>query len=136
MEKDMNGLSQTFRRIRNELDVTQNEMAHILGLSEKAVQSYEQGWRQPPESVQRLLNVVYVAHRMRKRGDTITCWEVKDCLPSVRRNCTAYQTRQGHLCWLLTGTQCAGQDLHTCHAKNQACHKCKVYRRLGISNSH
>ena len=130
----MNALSECFRRVRSELSVTQNEMAHMLGLSEKAIQSYEQGWRHAPESVQRLLNVVHAAHHTRKRGETIACWEQKHCPPSVRKHCAAFQTRQGHLCWLLTGAHCGGQEMSSYEEKTAACHRCKVYRRLGIAS--
>ena len=134
--KKMDGLAERFRRVRDEIKVTQNEMAAILGLSEKAIQSYEQGWRHPPDSVQRLLNVVYITHRIGKRGETVTCWAEKHCLPSVRKRCAAYQTRQGHLCWLLTGTHCGGQEMANYEEKGEACHRCKVYRHLGMVDGH
>ena len=126
-----NGAREEFRRVRGELGVTQTEMACVLGLSEKAVQSYEQGWRNPPESVHRLLNVVYTSHRIRKRGRAIVCWVERDCPPSVRKNCRAFQMRQGHLCWLLRGSTCRHKDADA-DGKNRECQKCKVYRWLGL----
>ena len=42
----------TVRSLRDELDRSQREMAEILGVSTKAVQSYEQGWRQTPPHVE------------------------------------------------------------------------------------
>ena len=122
--------SQDFRRVRRELEVTQAEMGKILGLSVKAVQSYEQGWRRPPDSIRRLLMVVFVSHRLWNHRHTIACWEQKRCPRKVRNECRAYQVRQGHLCWLITGTKCDGIDLRDCDKKRAACEKCAVYKRL------
>ena len=123
-------VAQEFRRVRRELNVTQGELAHILGLSAKAVQSYEQGWRRPPDSIRRLLMVVFVSHRLWTRRHTIACWEQKRCPREIRKECRAYQVRQGHLCWLVTGTKCGGIDLRDCDKKREACQKCAVYKHL------
>lgn len=122
--------SQTFRHMRRELKVTQDEMARILGVSAKAVQSYEQGWRQPPDAVLRLLNVVFIAHRAGAWKHTIRCWEIKRCPPRIRNQCRAYQTRQGHLCWLVRGTKCKSPGVKSCADGYDTCLKCKVRLRL------
>ena len=128
----MNEPGSEFRHVRGDLDLTQKELAGMLGLSEKAVQSYEQGWRQAPDAVHRLLTVIHASHCMRKRGETITCWDEKGCPTSVRKNCRAFQLHQGHLCWLLKGTKCNGGVAMTAEQKTAACRKCKVYRQLSV----
>lgn len=44
-----------FARLRASLGKSQRELAGLLGLSLKAVESYEQGWRNVPSHVERLL---------------------------------------------------------------------------------
>ena len=126
------GAAADFRHARHELDVTQSEMAYILGLSEKAVQSYEQGWRQPPETIRRLLNVVLVSHRLKRLKHNVACWQQKHCPPALRKSCRAFQLRQGALCWLLKGTKCNAKPSANGKPKSPDCSKCKVPKRLGI----
>ena len=42
------------RTIREALNKTQHEMAALLGVSARAIQSYEQGWRPFPPHVQKM----------------------------------------------------------------------------------
>ena len=42
-----------FQYLRQKLQKTQKQMAQLLGVSLKAVQSYEQGWRNIPSQVER-----------------------------------------------------------------------------------
>ena len=42
-----------FQYFRQKLQKTQKEMAQLLGTSLKAVESYEQGWRNIPAQVER-----------------------------------------------------------------------------------
>ena len=44
-----------FRRLRKILHKNQKQMAQLLGVSLKAVHSYEQGWRVVPPAVERQL---------------------------------------------------------------------------------
>lgn len=43
-----------FHDIRAHLKKTQREMAALLGISLKAVESYEQGWRRIPANIERI----------------------------------------------------------------------------------
>lgn len=43
-----------FYSIRENLGKTQKQMSYLLGISLKAVQSFEQGWRSIPAYVERL----------------------------------------------------------------------------------
>lgn len=45
--------SKEFKIFRSRLDRTQKEMAQLLGVSIKAIHSYEQGWRKIPGHVER-----------------------------------------------------------------------------------
>ena len=42
-----------FSQIRNQLGKTQMQMAQLLGVSLKAIQSFEQGWREIPVHAER-----------------------------------------------------------------------------------
>ena len=53
-------------------------MARLLGLSVKAVHSYEQGWRKIPGSVERQAFFLYSRHRDTHRRP-IVCWSAKNC---------------------------------------------------------
>ena len=45
--------STEFLKARKVLDKTQKQLAELLGISIKAVHSYEQGWRKVPTAVER-----------------------------------------------------------------------------------
>ena len=42
-----------FSQIRHHLGKTQRQMAQLLGTSPKAIQSFEQGWRNVPVHIER-----------------------------------------------------------------------------------
>ncbi len=44
---------ETFSKARARLAKTQKELSELLGVSLKAVQSYEQGWRSVPVHIER-----------------------------------------------------------------------------------
>ena len=54
--------SQEFKRLRKKLGKNQRQMAELLAVSFKAVQSYEQGWRTVPPAVAR--QVYFLASRL------------------------------------------------------------------------
>jgi transcriptional regulator with XRE-family HTH domain len=43
--------SDKLRQLRKEKGYTQKELSHIIGLSDNAVTNYEQGYRQPEQSI-------------------------------------------------------------------------------------
>ncbi len=47
-----------FAEIRRHLGKTQNQMAQILGVSAKAIQSFEQGWRNIPVHIERQILLI------------------------------------------------------------------------------
>ena len=118
------------REIRTELGLSQSELAALVGVSTRAIQSYEQGWRRPSEMVERMLLLLAIAYRNRDQLERARCWEAKKCLPEMRDLCIAYITRQGHLCWFLTGTMCHGKNRRCWDEKLRECLKCSFMQGL------
>ncbi|MHB9035809.1 MAG: helix-turn-helix domain-containing protein [Armatimonadota bacterium] len=123
-------LNMTVGEIRSEMGLSQSELAAMVGIGTRAIQSYEQEWRQPSEMVERMLLLLLIAHRNGVELSRICCWEQKKCSPVVRDKCIAYVTRQGHLCWFLTGTMCAGQRQKSWGDKLKTCFECSFMQRL------
>ena len=51
--------SKEFKKLRKKIDKTQKQMAQLLGVSVKAVHSYEQGWRNISPHVERQMFFFY-----------------------------------------------------------------------------
>ena len=65
-----------FKRFRKRMNKTQNQMAQLLGLSNKAVHSYEQGWRNIPAYVER--QMLFLISNMRGSSKVNKpCWVIK-----------------------------------------------------------
>ncbi len=126
----LGALNFSVKEIRKELGLSQSELADLVGIGSRAIQSYEQEWRQPPEMVERMLLLLLIAHRNGAELPQLRCWEQKECLSNVRQKCIAYKTRQGHLCWFLTGTMCEGQRQNTLADKLQLCLDCSFMKDL------
>ena len=118
------------RRIRDEMGLSQSELASLVGIGVRAIQSYEQKWREPSEMVKRTLILLLVAHRNGPKLSVMRCWEQTGCSPRVCEKCVAYATRQGHLCWFLTGTICKGKRHRNWTEKMQVCLDCSFLQRL------
>jgi len=118
------------REMRSELGLSQSELAGLVGIGIRAIQSYEQEWRKPSEMVERMLLLLLIAHRNGAQLSRIRCWEQKECSPGVRDLCIAYVTRQGHLCWFLTGTMCNGQRQKSWSDKLRLCLDCGFMQDL------
>jgi len=123
-------LKMTVREIRAEMGLSQFELAGLAGISTRAIQSYEQAWRQPSELVERMLLLLLMGHRHGAGLSRFRCWERKECSPGVREKCIAYVTRQGHLCWFLTGTMCEGQRQESWSDKLRLCLDCSFMQGL------
>lgn len=120
--------AETVKHIRMLLGRTQRELADVLGLSSKAVQSYEQGWRVVPARV--LIQLLLLVALYRKQtGDTVPCWEVRRCDPKLRHHCASYTSGHGQFCWFIGDKKCkpengvTGDDIIPCM-------KCSVVTRL------
>ena len=115
-----------FAEIRRHLGKTQNQMAQILGVSPKAIQSFEQGWRNIPMHIERqVLLILALKYRASKRSKP--CWLTRKCPVERRRDCPAWQFDAGHLCWFINGTICEGLPQGSWKKKMKLCQECEVY---------
>jgi hypothetical protein len=114
-----------FAKLRAKLGKTQKALAELLGVSLKAVQSYEQGWRAIPVHVERQLYFLTVNQRRdgqaRRSKD---CWTIKKC--DHKKECPAWEFQAGHLCWFLSGTQCECTADKNWKDKMAVCRNCEV----------
>ncbi len=117
------------RAIRSLMGKSQSQMARLMGISTRAVQSYEQGWRGAPPAVQKHAMLLLYLHRRRSGIPARPCWEVCECGEDVRRDCPAYLLQEGHLCWLATGNRLPGmKGRASWPAKAHQCEKCPAMR--------
>lgn len=54
---EQNMTADQLKKIRARLGLTQSQLAEKLGVSSKAVQSWEQGWRPVPGPVEKLMEI-------------------------------------------------------------------------------
>ncbi|HEY41352.1 MAG TPA: helix-turn-helix transcriptional regulator [Dehalococcoidia bacterium] len=123
----MNGSE--FSMVRRALGKTQSELARLLCVSGKAIQSFEQGWRNVPVSVERQL-LFLLALKMSANGDVPRCWEIKNCPVERRENCPAWEFKAGHFCWFINGTLCHGELQASWDSKIKLCRQCEVYHSI------
>ncbi len=118
-----------FAESRLHLGKTQNQMAQILGISPKAVQSFEQGWRNVPVHVERqILLILALKYHASKKGKS--CWLERNCPAERKKECPAWQFDAGHLCWFINGTICEGRSQGSWKKKMEMCRQCEVYRSI------
>jgi len=118
-----------FAEIRRHLGKTQNQMAQILGVSAKAVQSFEQGWRNIPVHIERqVLLILALKYHASKKSKP--CWLTRRCPAERTRDCPAWQFDAGHLCWFINGTICEGTPQGSWKKKMKICRDCEVYRSI------
>jgi DNA-binding XRE family transcriptional regulator len=115
--------------IRAALGVSQSQAAALLGLSAKAVQSYEQGFRRVPAHVQRKAALLLYLRWRQEHGAPGPCWTASPCGPQAQARCPAFKLQAGDLCWMLTGTVCSGTPRESPAAKLARCQKCAVMSR-------
>jgi DNA-binding transcriptional regulator YiaG len=116
--------SEELIKIRQEMGKTQKELAILLGTSNKAIQSYEQGWRPVPNHVERHLYFLLV---LKKIKTIQPCWDIKNCPDEKRKRCPAWELQTGHLCWFINGTVCDGEIQKNWKTKMETCKKCEVF---------
>ena len=117
--------SNEFKFIREKLDKTQQQMAHLLGTSLKSIQGYEQGWRLIPVGVERQLLFLLSSMKGNKR-DRKPCWVIKKCPRERKTKCPAWEFKAGKLCWFINGTICEGTVQADWKEKMKICRKCKI----------
>ncbi len=116
--------------IRLELGLSQSELADLLGVSQRTVQSCEQGWRRPSAAVEKAAILLLLARRHGPDFGMNVCWDTIDCSTDDRKECLVYQSRQGHLCWLLSGNICQGRRLRSWEDKKATCMQCTFFQKL------
>ncbi|MBA4366218.1 MAG: transcriptional regulator [Desulfobacterium sp.] len=114
-----------FHSCRKRLTKTQVELSQILGISLKAVHSYEQGWRNVPTHVERQLYFLLSRLRGSKERQR-PCWVVKNCPTERKKQCPAWEFKAGKLCWFINGTICDGTVQDNWGEKMNICRKCEV----------
>jgi len=118
-----------FSSIRHHLGKTQIEMAQLLGTSLKAIQSFEQGWRNISVHIER--QVVFLLAMKRDGNKKMRpCWVTEKCPKATRQKCPAWEFKSGHFCWFINGTICHGQVQANWHDKMKMCRKCKVLQSI------
>jgi hypothetical protein len=114
-----------FKYLRKRLGKTQKQIANLLGVSLKAVHSYEQGWRAVPPAVER--HLFFLLSRLKPANGRKPCWEETDCSQERKAECPAFEFMSGDLCWLINGNTCHGQVQGSWEEKMKICRSCKVF---------
>lgn len=121
--------SNEFKKFRKKLDKTQRQIAHLLGVSIKAVHSYEQGWRSIPAHVER--QIFFLVSRLKGNNPNKTpCWDIKACPNDKKNKCPAWEFQAGDLCWFISGTICDGNAHKTWKEKMKLCRSCEVMKSM------
>jgi len=118
-----------FSRIRHNWGKSQNEMGQLLGISSKAVQSFEQGWRRIPMYVERQL-LFLLSLKQNTKEKQKACWILRKCSKEIREKCPAWEFKSGHLCWFINGTFCDGAPQKNWRKKMTTCRKCQVFQKM------
>ncbi|MFC2018601.1 helix-turn-helix domain-containing protein [Chloroflexota bacterium] len=121
--------SKEFSQIRHYLGKTQNQLARILCVSPKAIQSFEQGWRNIPASAERQL-LFLLSLEKSLDANARHCWEIRDCPDQWRENCIAWELGGGHFCWFINGTFCNGETQENWSKKLRLCRQCEVFQAM------
>jgi hypothetical protein len=117
--------SKEFVSFRKRLKKSQAQIARLLGVSVKAIHSYEQGWRSVPAHVER--QMLFLVTRMAgKYQDQTPCWETMKCPETRKEQCPAWEFNAGTLCWFINGTICGGVVHKDWKEKIRICRSCKA----------
>ena len=114
-----------FTAFRKKLNKTQSQIAQLLGVSVKAVHSYEQGWRSVPAHVEK--QMLFLISRA-TQGENVMkpCWEIKTCPEEIKNSCPAFEFNAGELCWMISGTLCEGHARKSWQDKMKICRDCET----------
>jgi hypothetical protein len=116
-----------FAFYRKKLGLTQKEIAQLLVTSVKAIHSYEQGWRNIPDSIERQIFFL-ISGKNKPASNSQSCWVQRKCPPQRKKQCPAWKFKTGHLCWFITGTLCEGVVHNSWNEKIKICKKCEVFK--------
>ena len=116
-----------FSKIRHLLGKSQLQISQLLGVSIKAVQSFEQGWRNVPVYIERqVLFLVALKQNTHKKGKP--CWTLLQCPKETREKCPAWEFKAGHFCWCISGTICQGEVQKSWQKKMRICRRCEIFK--------
>ena len=121
--------SKGFIHLRKKLNKTQKQMAQLLGISIKAIHSYEQAWRSIPAYVERQMHLL-VSLMDENRRHRKPCWKIKKCSSDQRKRCPAWELKAGDLCWFINGTVCEGTVQKSWQEKMKICKACEIFSQL------
>ena len=121
--------SKEFNKLRKKLNKSQQQMAQLLSVSIKAVQSYEQGWRNIPTHMERQMFFLLSRVEGNQKGRK-PCWVIKKCPPNIKKQCPAWEFQAGKLCWFINGTICEGEVQQNWKEKMKICRECEVLKSL------
>jgi Helix-turn-helix len=119
---------EAFVIIRKKLGRTQKQLSELIGVSLKAIHSYEQGWRKIPLHIERQLWFLIYQQKHLKAGDVEPCWERKSC--EMKEDCPAWEFQCGDLCWFVCGTKCECTKNHDVREKMDICRNCDILKTL------
>jgi putative transcriptional regulator len=120
---------QELANIRSHLEKTQKQLAQLLGISLKAIKSFEQGWRNIPAYIERQILFLLAANEALNKNNK-PCWVINKCPMAIRKNCPAWELQVGQLCWFINGTICQGKVQKDWNEKMKICRKCKVFKLM------
>lgn len=120
----------SLRELREQLGVAQQQLASMLGVSPRTVQSCEQGWRKPSPALERAVLLLRISHQQGRKLAELACWHAAACTSRQRAGCLAYHSGQGHLCWLLSGNSCQGHSVRSWADKKALCGSCDFFQQL------
>jgi hypothetical protein len=119
--------SEEFKSFRQRMSKTQKQMGQLLGISLKAVSSYEQGWRSISTPVERQMFFLLSRVEGNQKGRK-SCWVIKKCPPETKKQCPAWEFKAGKLCWFINGTICCGDACKDWAEKMECCRSCEVFK--------
>lgn len=111
-----------FVSIRKTLEKTQMQISQLLGVSVKAVHSYEQGWRRIPDHIER--QMLFLITRKYPENGRQECWDILDCPDNKKEKCPAWEFQSGKDCWFINGTICSGSVHKNWKEKISVCRNC------------
>ena len=115
-----------FTKIRQYLQKTQKQLAALLCISIRTVQSIEQGLRKIPANTERQL-LFLLSLKMSTDLKQKPCWEIRNCPEEQREKCAAWEFKAGQLCWYINGTYCHGENQGEWDTKINICRDCDVF---------
>lgn len=118
-----------FVQTRHYLQKTQKEIAQLLCISPKAIQSYEQGWRHIPSDIEREM-LLLMSLKKTAEVPPSPCWEAKNCSNEWREHCIVWEYKIRSFCWFVNGTFCQGRFQDSWDNKIRICRQCQVFSQM------